>query len=65
MPIQMFFFLKAYTSNPETLLQYKAASLRLLEAPTSRDESSITTSRTSKIYNGKYLKDQNHRNISI
>jgi len=40
-----------YTSNPETLLQYRAARRRLLEAPTSRDESSVTTSPTSKIYN--------------
>ena len=38
------------TSKPETLLQYKAASRRLLEAPTSRDESNVTTSPTSKIY---------------
>jgi hypothetical protein len=52
-----FFFSYVHTSNPETLLQYKAASRRLLEAPTSHDGSSVITSPTSKIYNSSHLKN--------
>jgi len=55
--LNSFFFSHVHTSNPETLLQYKAASRLLLDAPTSRDGSSVTTSPTSKIYNSNHLKN--------